>query len=149
MTVMLFLFNNSLMKKQVWGVALWCNSQFFGAKVRREVFAHFYTATIKHHSSMWNCPFGLPGRILCDQSPWCERKWWIICSWRCSSHLSPFSVSVSLDLPCMPHAFFPERLSNHCQGLRHISSEICWNLMLFVCLSYPSRNRIRQLHDSK
>jgi hypothetical protein len=33
-------------------------------------------------------------------------------------HLSPFSVSVSLNFPCTAHAFFPERLFNNCQGLR-------------------------------
>jgi hypothetical protein len=30
--------------------------------------------------------------------------------------------SVSLDFPCTAHAFFPERLSNHCQ-----------NVMPFLC----------------
>jgi hypothetical protein len=40
-------------------------------------------------------------------------------------HLSRlFLVSVSLDFTCMAHAFFPERLSNHCQGLRCTFSEI-------------------------
>jgi hypothetical protein len=36
-----------------------------------------------------------------------------------------FSVSVSLDFPCTVHALFPERLSNHCQGIRRTFSEIC------------------------
>jgi hypothetical protein len=30
--------------------------------------------------------------------------------------LSRFKVPVSLDLACKAHAFFPERLSDHCQG---------------------------------
>jgi hypothetical protein len=40
---------------------------------------------------MLNWMFGLPGRILCEHSPWCQSKWWA-CSWLCSSHVSPFSV---------------------------------------------------------
>jgi hypothetical protein len=36
--------------------------------------------------------------------------------WLCSSLVSHFSASVSLDFPCTPHAFFPELLSNYCQG---------------------------------
>jgi hypothetical protein len=60
-------------------------------------------------------------------------------------HLSQifcFSVSVSLDFPCAAHAFFPERLSNHCLGLRCTSSEFCTKFDA-VPLSDPSRNRIR------
>jgi hypothetical protein len=37
-------------------------------------------------------------------------------------HLSPFSVSVSLDFPCTPHAYFSERLFYHYLGLRRTSS---------------------------
>jgi hypothetical protein len=59
-------------------------------------------------------------------------------------HLSPiFSFSASLDLPCTAHAFFPELLSNHYQGLRHISSEICIKLYVVALLDL-SRNRIKQ-----
>jgi hypothetical protein len=56
-------------------------------------------------------------------------------------HLSPFLVSVSLDVPRTPHAFFLERLSNHCQGLCRTFSEICTKFDA-VPLSNPSRNRI-------
>jgi hypothetical protein len=38
----------------------------------------------------------------------------------------------SLDFPCTAHAFFPERLSNHCQGLHHTFSEICTKCCPFV-----------------
>jgi hypothetical protein len=41
------------------------------------------------------------------------------------------------DLSCSAHAFFPERLSNHCQGLRHTFSEIC-KTFVAVPLSDPS-----------
>jgi hypothetical protein len=47
--------------------------------------------------------------------------------------LAFFSVSVRLDFPCTAHAFFLERLSNHCQGLHRTSSETARNLMLFLC----------------
>jgi hypothetical protein len=63
---------------------------FFIAKVRGEVFAHFYTVAVKRHSSMRNWLFGLPGRILCEHSPWCKRKWWL-CSWL---RLGEFALSV-------------------------------------------------------
>jgi hypothetical protein len=33
---------------------------------------------------MRNWLFGLPEGIICEQSPWCQRKWWA-CSWLCSS----------------------------------------------------------------
>jgi hypothetical protein len=55
----------------------------FGGKV----FTHFHAVTVKHHHSMWNWLFGLPGQILCEQCPWCQRKLWK-CPW-----LSP-SVSI-------------------------------------------------------
>jgi hypothetical protein len=37
--------------------------------------------------------------------------------------------------PCTDHAFFPERLSNHCHGLRHTFSEICttFDAHSFLC----------------
>jgi hypothetical protein len=78
---------------------------------------------------MQNWLYGLPGWILCEQSPWCQRKWWA-CFWLFSSPVSPFSVSESFDFPCMAHTFFPERLSNHCQGLRRSFSQ---NLLLILC----------------
>jgi hypothetical protein len=88
-----------------------------------EVFAYFHAVAVKRHNSIRNWLFGLPGRILCEQSP-CQIKWWA-CSWLCSSPVSPYSVSVSLDFQCTAHAFYPERLSNHCQGLRLTFYEIC------------------------
>jgi hypothetical protein len=44
--------------------------------------------------------------------------------------------------PCTAHVFFPELLSNHCQGLRRTFSEI-YTKFVTVPLSDPSRNRIR------
>jgi hypothetical protein len=90
---------------------------YFVAKVWGEVFAHFYAVAVKHESSMRNWPFGLPGRILCEQSPWCQRKLWA-CSWLC---LEP-------SMPCAAHVFFTERLWNHCQVLRCTFSKICTKL---------------------
>jgi hypothetical protein len=46
----------------------------FIAKVRGKVFAHFHTVAIKHHSSLRNWLVGLPGRILCEQSPSCKKN---------------------------------------------------------------------------
>jgi hypothetical protein len=47
-----------------------------------------------------------------------------------------------LDFACTAHAFFPGRLSNHCQGLCGAISKICRKFDP-VPLSDPSRNRIR------
>jgi hypothetical protein len=54
---------------------------------------------------MRNWLFGLPKEIFCEQSPWHQRNCWS-CSWLCSSPVLPFSVSVSLDIPCMDYTFF-------------------------------------------
>jgi hypothetical protein len=63
-------------------------SSFF-AKVRGEVFAHFLVVVVKRRISVWNWLLGLPGRILCEQSPWYKRNlssW----SWLWSSTVSHF-----------------------------------------------------------
>jgi hypothetical protein len=111
----------------------------FAAKVLGEVFACFHAVAVRH-SSMWSWLFGLPGRIVCGQSPWYQSKWWA-CSWLCSSPVSSFSVSASLDFPYAAHAFFPECLFNHCQGLLHFFPDL--HIIWFVSLLDPSRNHIR------
>jgi hypothetical protein len=93
------------------------------AKVRGEVFSHFGEVAVTRQSSIRNWLFGLPGRILCERSPWCRSKLWA-CSWPCSSPFSPFWVSLSLHFPCKAHPFFPERLSNHYEALRRTFPEI-------------------------
>jgi hypothetical protein len=51
-----------------------------------------------------------------------------------TSPVSPFLVSVSLDFTCTSYAFFPERLSNQCQGLRrHFLQRFAQHLMLCSC----------------
>jgi hypothetical protein len=71
------------------------------------------------------------------------------------SHGKKRSVSVCRDATA--HAFFTERLSNHCQGLRRTFSEICTQFyavplsihreiasgQIHDPLSVPSRNHIR------
>jgi hypothetical protein len=52
------------------------------------------------------------------------------------TYLVFFSISVSFDFPCTL-AFFPERLSNPCQGLRRTFPRFAYSL------SGPSRNLIR------
>jgi hypothetical protein len=116
-------------------------------EVQEEVLAYFHAVSVERHNSMRIWMFGLPGRILCEQSPRCQRKWWV-CSWLCSSLLSPFSISVSFDFPSTAHAFFPERLSNHLKGLRPIFPRFPQNLMHTRCRIHrqiPSG----LLHDSK
>jgi hypothetical protein len=85
----------------------------FVAKVRGEVFARFHPVAVKH-SRMRNWLFGLPGRIICEQSSWCRRKLWVR-FWLCSSPVSSFfestEASIPFQHPCTPHAFFPEHLS--------------------------------------
>jgi hypothetical protein len=50
--------------------------------------------------------------------------------------LLTFSVSVSLDFPCMAHTLFPERLPDHCQGLRRTFSRICTKLSCTLAVGY-------------
>jgi hypothetical protein len=123
----------------------------FVAKVWGEVFAHSHTFAIKHRGSIWNWLFELPGRIFCEQSPWCQRKLWAL-SWLCCLSVSLFLISVSLDFPCTAHAFFSERLSHHCQSLCCTFSEICTKCDA-VPLSDPSqkwkkKKKKGQIHDS-
>jgi hypothetical protein len=116
------------------GSVRWCvvvmQRQFFCRQSSGgEVFAHFHAVAVKRHNSMRNWLFGLPWIILCVKAPWCQRKGWA-CSWLWSS---PFSVSVSLEFSCTDHDFFPERWSNHCQGILAVSLRFAQSLMLFLC----------------
>jgi hypothetical protein len=119
------------------------------AKVRGEVFAHSHANAVKRHRSMWNWLFGQPGRILYEKSPWCQRKLWA-CSCLCFSSVSPFSLRPASSIPfkhlCTAHAFFPERLSNHCQGLHRTFCEIFTN---FDAPSFSDRSRIRIRPDTR
>jgi hypothetical protein len=67
-------------------------------KIQGEIFAHFYAVAVICHSSMQNWLFYLLGRILCEQFPWCHKKWWA-CSWLCSSPVSSFSVCPESSMP--------------------------------------------------
>jgi hypothetical protein len=107
----------------------------FGAK-SSYILTHFAE---NRYNSMRNWVFGLPGRVLCEESPWCQRN---------DEHLTllfaylAVSVSVNIDFPCTAHVFFPERLSSHYQGLLRNSFEICTKFEAFP-MSNPSRNYIR------
>jgi hypothetical protein len=130
------------------GAVSWCNSQFicrqgsgrtssFIAKIRNKVFAHFHAVAIKCRSSMRNWLFGLPKRILCEQSPWHQGKL-LACSWLCSSPVSPISGSQwvwtsRFKHSCTSHDFFPELLSNHFKSLRHTFPRFAQNLMDTRC----------------
>jgi hypothetical protein len=94
---------------------------------------------------MRNWLFGLPGRILYEQSPWYRREWWA-CSWLRSSPVSPTSAgpepSMPFEHPCTAKASFLERPSNHYQALRLTFSAICTKSDA-APLSDLSRIRIR------
>jgi hypothetical protein len=98
--VMLFLVKNSLVKERSVRrcVVVMQQPVLLSPKFEDEVFAHFHAITIKYHSSMRNWLFALPGRILYEQSPWCQRKWWS-CSWLCSSPVLPLSVCTEWSMP--------------------------------------------------
>jgi hypothetical protein len=111
-------------------------------KVRGEVFSHFHAIAVKIHSSMRDWLFGYPGRILCAQSPWCRRKWGV-CSWLCSSPLSPYSVSMSSDF--LPRTLIYVITSRIPVAL---SPRFARHVMLLLCRIHreilPG-----QIHDSK
>jgi hypothetical protein len=60
-------------------------------------------------------------------------------------------LSTPFKHPCMAQAFFPTHLSNHCQGLWHIFSEICTTFdahLPFLCWIYHKITS-GQVQDSK
>jgi hypothetical protein len=58
-----------------------------------------------------------------------------------------FSVSVSLDFPCMAHAFFTERLSKLCQGVRRFPPPPPQDLHTVLCCSFV--RSIMKLHQAR
>jgi hypothetical protein len=48
-------------------------------------------------------------------------------------------LTLLINFPCLAYAFFPERLSNHCHGLRRTSSDICTKFDAFF-FSHPERH---------
>jgi hypothetical protein len=118
----------------------------FVTKVRDKVFSHFHALSVKHHSSMWNVLFGLPGGILCEFFLMSKKILSMLLTllFTCLA----FSVLVSLDFTCTTHAFFLECLFNQCQGLLRTFSYICAKLMLFHC-QFRHEITSGQVHDSK
>jgi hypothetical protein len=110
-------------------------------KIRDEVFVQFYAVVVKCHSIMQNWQFGLPGRFLWEQSPWCQRKWWGR-SWLCSLPVSHFSVSINLDSRFTAHAFFPARVPVV------LVPKFTQYLMPFLCWIHREIAS-GQIHDSK
>jgi hypothetical protein len=103
----------------------------FVANARKEVFANFHADAVRLDSLSWKeCFVNSPLDV---KENYDHSLHFVL-------HISrAFSVSVSFDFLCTAHAFFPERLSNHCQGLRRTSSEICTKFGA-IRLSDPSRN---------
>jgi hypothetical protein len=110
--IMFLLVKNNLLKKEEWECVLsWCNSQFFCRQSLGQSFHTFFTVAVKPHSSIRNCLFGLPERIVCEQSPWCKNKIFAF-------HLSLLPPPLACPEPSMlfkhprtGHAFLPKRLS--------------------------------------
>jgi hypothetical protein len=77
-------------EKEMWVGALWCNSQLFCLQSSARSLRTFSRSRrVQLHSSMRDWLFGLPGWIISEQSPWCQRKRWAY-SWLCSSPVSSF-----------------------------------------------------------
>jgi hypothetical protein len=132
-------------EKEVWdGLLSWFKSQFFrrqslGWSLCTLLCSHrkrsqwYEELTVWHAKTNYFCTIQMM-----------SKKWWAY-SQLCSSLFSPFLVSVSLDFLCMAHAFFPERLSNHCQDLHRNLSEICIKFEGFFVTSIAKIH----IHDSK
>jgi hypothetical protein len=70
---------------------------------------------------------GPSGQILCEQFPWCQRK---VMSMLLTLYFTWLTlISLSLGSLCKAHAFFPEHLSNHPQGLNCTFSDL--NYLIF------------------
>jgi hypothetical protein len=109
-------------------------SSSFVAKVCGEVFAYFHSVTLKRHSSC-----GIDCLVCQDEL--CQNDEHAL---EFALHLSRLfsAVSNSLDYQCTAHSFFPECLSNHCQGLHSTFPKICTKYD-DVPVSDQSQNRIR------
>jgi hypothetical protein len=75
----------SLLSKISWykgncEIACWhdATASSFVNKVQGEVFAGFHAIIVKCHSTMQNWLFELSGQTFYEQSPWCQRKWWML-----------------------------------------------------------------------
>jgi hypothetical protein len=139
--VKLFLVKNSLVKNEVWDGALsWCYSQFFcrqSSGWSRSTFSRNRRRTLQECAKLTIRPARKCSLRAISLMP---KK---MISMLTTFHMSRlFSVSVSLDFQCTAHAFFPECLSNQCQGLRRNFPEI-FTKSDAVPLSDPSRNPIR------
>jgi hypothetical protein len=112
-TVMLYLVKNSLVKSKCETVHC-CDATESSFVAKVQIFAHFHAVWPARTSSLWKIPR-------------CHIKWWA-CPWLCSSTVSPFSVSVTLDFPSTAHA---------CLIIERVPVELfprfTQNLMLFLC----------------
>jgi hypothetical protein len=96
-------------------------------KFRGEVFTHFQAVAVKYHSSKRNWLLGLLGQILCELMWKKMLSMLLALLYIC---LAFFSVLVSLDFPCMAHAFA-------CLTIARVSFSLfprfAQNSMLFLC----------------
>jgi hypothetical protein len=80
----------------------------FVAKVWGKVFAHFHAVAMKHHGRTQNWLLGLSWWILCEQSPWCQRKLWES-SWlllfTCLTYFGPSEFELSIQTPLSDSCF--------------------------------------------
>jgi hypothetical protein len=85
----------------------------FVAKVQDVVFVPFHAIAIKHQSSKHDC-LACPDECLVNSPLDAKENY---------EHASDFALHLSCLLWAV--TFFPESLSNHCQVLCYIFSEIC------------------------
>jgi hypothetical protein len=131
------LIKNSQMKREVSGGAMsWRNSPFFCRQSMGRCLRTFSHC----HSSMAELT-GVPGRTLCEHSPWCETKVMSMLLTLLFTYLAIFGLVEFWTLRVRLVLSSPKRLSNHCQGLRHTFSEI-FTKFDAVPLWDPWQNRI-------
>jgi hypothetical protein len=133
--VILFLAHNSLVKMDMWDCALWCKSQSFRCQSSGRSH-HTFSNSRREKSQYYEELTVWPART--------ESLWTIsLISKKIMNILLTLllSVSMSLNFPCTAHAFFPEGLCNHCQGLPPTFSQIC-TMFDAVRFSDPLRNHI-------
>jgi hypothetical protein len=119
----------------------------FVTKIRSEILTHFHAVVTECHSSMRNWLFGLLGRILCEQSPWCQRK--RTCSRLCSSSVSPFLGLGESGLSVYGSCFLPQTLVESLPGSSSkFFPRFAQNLMLSLCWIHREIAS-GQIHNSK
>jgi hypothetical protein len=121
------------------------------AKVRGEVFTHFYTVSVQRLTVVCGIDcLACQVKLFVNNPLDVKENYEHADNFALHLSLFLFLASVSLGFPCRDHAFFPDCLSNHCQGLHHTFFKICKkNLMLLLSQTHCKIASARYMTPNK